>query len=98
MNDLKAKIHSTFIYFTDYTYKNSVSFANGLNLINMSQATDVDFNLKLQLSILYLNFNSLQRPGMLTEIYIIYFLNVFLINSHYTHHKPEKTFETLLVF
>lgn len=26
MNDLKAEIHSTFIYFTDYTYKNSVSF------------------------------------------------------------------------
>lgn len=99
INDLKAEIHSIVIYFTRYTYKNSVSLTNSLSLIKINHAADVDFNLKLQLlSILCPNFSSLQRHGTLIKTYINYFLNVFLINPYCTHHKSEKTFETLLVF
>lgn len=43
MNNIKAEIHSIFIYFTEYY----TSFANSLNLIKMSHATDADFNLKI---------------------------------------------------
>ena len=50
-NDLKAEIHSICIYFTDYTYKNSVSFAN--SLIKMSHATCVDFILKITTTFFY---------------------------------------------